>query len=100
MKKIKILITLFVLLGFLFPLGVMAEGTGDPNADPNQLPEVVQEGGITTEESQQIQEEAQDNADTTSKDDTQSFITGAAVGASLGLIVGGVFAWLLKDRIL
>ena len=77
------------------PVVVLAEGPGsDPTFTQDQ---------VTTQQQQQTQQTTEQQTvktEVVSEDNTKSFLTGAGAGAVVGLIVGGVFAWLFKDKIL
>ena len=103
MKKLFCLFIFSVVLIVLAP-SVFAQGTGDVNVDPDDLPEIVED--IDVEGNPYTSEQTGDGSEVTSypqdcitEDNTISFITGVAVGGAVGIIVGGIFVWAMKDKI-
>ena len=92
MKKFIILAAL--VFTALVPLSIFAQETTLPapvteeNTQP-ELPIGEESNGNTTNQTPTVSEDTQ-----------QSFVNGALVGVLAGLIVGGVFTWFLKDKII
>ena len=92
MKKLIILSALIIVT--MLPVSIFAQDTTlpAPVTEENTLPELPI-GEETPNESDnktpQVNEETQ-----------QSFVNGIIAGAVAGLLVGGVFTWFLKDKII
>lgn len=91
MKKILTFVMLFGIISF-FSLNVYAQ-------DAAPVPEVT-EGQLPIGEEQDPNPPVEETpADTQAlQDQNQVFITGIAAGAAIGLVIGAVIAWLLKDK--
>ncbi len=58
----------------------------------------VTEGQLPIGEEQDPNPPAEETEAAPSEDQNQTFITGVVAGAAIGLVIGAVIAWLLKDK--
>lgn len=85
MKTSKVILSTLVILALSTIFLVPAAAQVDPTGEGEEVPS-----------SSSVSSASTSNGDTTVVDANQQFITGVAVGAGVGVVVGGILGWVLK----